>query len=97
MSAPQLATGLDHLRRNIAAVLQNVDDRTDPFGKAVFQAGMRQHKPKSSRQAGPNGLEIVLEGQVIRQIELANACRIAGTPEIFQEQSIVEVAEFCFR
>ena len=85
-----LAACLDQLPRNLASVLEDVDDRPEPLRKACLQAGVGQHEAQGLRKAAVDLLEVVLEGQIVGQVELADARRIAAAAEILEQQRVVQ-------
>ena len=62
--------------------------------KPGLHARVRQHEAQRLRQAAVDGLEVALEGEIVGQIELADARRIAAAAEILQQQHVVEVRKF---
>ena len=88
-----LAARLDQLARDLAAVLEDVDDGAEAFGEAGFQAGVGEHEAQHLRQAVVDELEVALEREIVGEVELADARRIAGAAEILQQQRVVEVGE----
>jgi hypothetical protein len=44
-------------------------------------------------QAGADGLEVALEGEVVGQVELADPRRVAAAAEVLEQQRVVEVAQ----
>ena len=88
-----MAARLDQLARDLAAVLEDVDDGAEPLGEAGFQAGVAEHEAQRLRQAAVDGLEVVLEGEIVGQVQLADARRVAAAAEILQQQRVVEFAD----
>ena len=85
-----LASRLNKLRRNLAAILENVDDGAEALGKTRLQSRMTQHKAKRLRQAAINEFEILFEVDVIDKIEFTDARRIAAAAKVFQQKGVVE-------
>ena len=56
---------LDQLARDLAAVLEDVDDGAEPFGEAGFQPGMTEHEAQRLRQAAVDELEVLFEGEIV--------------------------------
>ncbi|MNT63116.1 hypothetical protein D3C72_2009010 [compost metagenome] len=54
---------------------------------------MGKHEPEDLRQRAVDDLEVLLEGQVVGQIELADAGGIAGAAEILEQQGVVEIMQ----
>jgi len=52
-----------------------------------------QHEAERLRKAAVDLLEVVLEGQIVGQIELADARRIAAAAEIFEQQRVVQLPD----
>ena len=88
-----MAARLDQLARDLAAVLEDVDDGAKALGEAGLQAGMAQDEAQRLRQAAVDELEVPFEGEIVGQVELADARRIAAAAEILQEQRVIEVGE----
>ena len=85
-----VAARLDQLAGDLAAVLEDVDDGPEALGEACLQAGVGQHEAQRLRQAAVDLLEVVLEGEIVGQIELADARRIAAAAEVLEQQRVVE-------
>ena len=88
-----MAACLYQLAGDLAAVLEDVDDRAEPFGEAGFQAGMAQHEAQRLRQAAVDELEVLFEGEIIGQIQLADPRRVAAAAEILQQQRVIEFGD----
>ena len=88
-----MTAGLDQLAADLATVAQDADDGPDAFAQPRFEPGTGEHEPERGRQAVIDGLEVAFEGDVVREIELADPRRVAGAAEILQEQRVVEVRE----
>ena len=91
-----MAARLDQLAGDLAAVLEDVDDGAEPFGEAGFQAGMAEHEAQRLRQAAVDELEVLLEGEIVGEIQLADARRIAAAAKILQQQRIIEFRDLVF-
>ena len=85
-----MAARLYQLASDLAAVLEDVDDCPEPFGEAGFQPGMAQHEAQGLRQAAVDELEVLLEGEIVGEIQLADARRIAAAAKILQQQRVIE-------
>ena len=85
-----MAARLDQFAGDLAAVLEDVDDGAEPFGEAGFQAGMAKHEAQRLRQAAVDELEVLFEGEIIGQIQLADPRRVAAAAKILQQQRIIE-------
>ena len=85
-----MAARLDQFAGDLAAVLEDVDDGAKPFGQAGFQPGMAQHETQRLRQAAVDELEVLLEGEIVGQIQLADARSVAAAAEILQQQRVIE-------
>lgn len=85
-----MAARLDQFASDLAAVLEDIDDGAKPFGQTGLQPGMAQHEAQRLRQAAVNELEILLEGEIIGQIQLADARSVAAAAEILQQQYVVK-------
>ena len=88
-----MAARFDQFLGDLAAVLEDVDQRAKPLGQSGLHSGMRQDEAQHLRQAAVDGLEVALEGEVVGQIELADARRIAAAAEILQQQRVVELPD----
>ena len=88
-----MAARLDQLASDLTAVLEDVDDCPEPFGEPGFQPGMAQHEAQRLRQAAVNELEVLLEGEIVGEIQLADARRIAAAAKILQQQRVIEFGD----
>ena len=57
---------------------------------------MLQHKAHHLRQVVAHPLEVAFELQIVREVELTNARRIAATAQVFEQQGVVELPELVF-
>ena len=85
ISAPRLTARLHQFLGDLAAVLEHLDQRAEAFRQAGLHAGVRQDEAQRLRQAAVDGLEILFEGEIVGQIELADARRIAAATEVLQQ------------
>src|SRR6266478_2065004 len=88
MSAP-----LYQLASDFTAVLEDVDDCPEPFGETGFQPGMAQHEAQRLRQTAVDELEVLLEGEIVGEIQLADPRRIAAAAKILQQQRVIEFGD----
>ncbi len=58
---------------------------------------MAKDETQRLREAAVDLLEIVFEGQIVGQVELADARRIAAAAEILEQQGVVELRQIGFR
>jgi len=86
-----LAAGLDQLDRGRAGGLECANDGAKAFRQPGLQAGVGEDEAERLRQAAVDGLEVALEGQIVGQIEPADAGRIAAAAEILQQQRVVQL------
>jgi hypothetical protein len=93
---PALASCLNEFRGNLAAILENVDDEAEAFGKASLQSCVAEHKAQRLRQAAINELEILFEIDVIDKVEFTDARRIATAAQVFQQKGVVEFLRLQF-
>ena len=91
-----LAARLDQFAGDIAAILEDVDQRAKSFGQAGLQSGMGEHEAKRLRQAAVDLLEVVFELDVVGQIELADPRGIAAAAQILQQQRVVQFPQLEF-
>ncbi len=77
--------------RHVRALAQHVEHAAKALGQSSFQAGVLQHKARHLRQAVADALEVALKGQVVGQIQLANARRVAAAAQVFQQQRVVQL------
>ena len=70
-----------------------VDDGPEPFREARLEAGMGEHEPQGLGQAAVDRLEVALEGQIVGQIELADAGRVAAAAEVLQQQRVIKLPD----
>jgi len=61
--------------------------------QACPQAGVGQHEAKRLGKAAVDLFEVVLEGQIVSQIELADARGIAAAAKIFEQQRVVQLPD----
>ena len=80
-----MAARFDQLAGNLAAVLEDVDDGAKPFGESDLEPGMAKHESQRLRQAAVDELEVPLEGEIVGEIQLADARRVAAAAEVFQQ------------
>ncbi len=88
-----MAARLYQLAGDLAAVLEDVDDGAKPFGKAGLQAGMAEHETQRLRQAAVDELEVLFEGEIIGQIQLADPRRVAAAAKILQQQRVIKFGD----
>ncbi len=74
--------------RAIAAVAEDVHDRTKPLRRPGPL--LRRDEAQRLRQAAVDLLEVVFEGQVVGEVELADARCIAAAAKVLQEERIIE-------
>ena len=91
-----LATRLYQLADDLAAVLENVDQCAEALGETGLQAGVREHKAQCLRKAAVDFLEVALEGEIVGEIQLADARGVAGATEVLEQQCVVEFGHLRF-
>ena len=74
--------------------MQDFHDRTEALGEAGFQSRVRQHETQRLRQTAVDILEVVFEGEVVGQIELADARGVAAAAEVLEQQRVIEFPQF---
>lgn len=89
-----IATRFHQFLGDLAAVLEDVDERAKPFRESSSHSRMGQHEAKDLRQAAVHRLEVVLEGDVVGHVELAKPCGIAAAAEILQQQRVIQLPDF---
>ena len=85
-----MAARLYQFARDLAAVLEDLTIARNRSARPGFEAGMAQHEAQRLRQAAVDELEVLLEGEIIGQIQLADARRIAAAAKILQQQRVIE-------
>jgi hypothetical protein len=90
---PAMAARLDEFAGNVAAVLQNVDDRSDALGQARLRAGVRKDEAQRGGEAAVDGFETALEADVVGEIERADSRGVATAAEVLEEQGVIEVGQ----
>ena len=93
MSAPRVQRVRISSSRDLLAVAQDVDDAAQAVGQAGVQAGVAEDEAQHLRQPVADGLEVALEGEVVGEVELADARRVAAAAEVLQQQHVVELAQ----
>jgi hypothetical protein len=88
-----LATRLDEFGGVLSTVLQNIQDAAKSLGKARLHAGVADDEPEDLGETAVNQLEVAFEIQIIREIEFADARGIAATPEILQQERVIEITQ----
>jgi len=88
-----LATGGDQFLGDILAIAKNAQHAAETLGQRCFQAGMAEYETKHLRQAVADRLEIALETEVVGQVQLADARRIAAAAQILEQQRVVQVPQ----
>ncbi len=89
-----MAARLDQAARDLATVLQDVDDGADALGEARFEPGLGKDEAQRRGQAAVDGLEIPFEGNVVGEIELADPRGVAGAAKILEQQRVIEILEY---
>lgn len=84
---------LYELARDLAPVLEDIDDCAKSLSKTCFQAGVTQHEAQRLRQTAVDELEVLLKGEIVGKIQFADAGRVAAAAEILHEESVVELCE----
>ncbi len=88
-----VAARLDDLRDLGLAMAGDVENRPQPVAERGLASGMRQHEAEHLRQAGAHGLEVALQGQIVRQIQLADPRGIAGAAEVLEEDGEIKLPQ----
>src|SRR5690606_24207578 len=88
------AARLDQFAGDHTAILEDMNEGAEALGKPRLQSGVRKHKAKQLRKAAVNLFEIVLKGQIVGEIKLAQARGVAAATEVFQEQRVIELPDF---
>ena len=78
---------------DLAAVLEDVNKRAKSLGEPGVHSGVRDDETQHLRQAAIDRFEVVLEGDIVGHIKLADARRIAAAAEIFQQQRVVKLPD----
>ena len=88
-----LAARGDQVLGDLRPVAQYRHHGAEALGQPRFQAGVLEHEFQYLRQAVTHCLEILLERQVVRQIQLADARRIAAAAQVFQQQGVIQIPQ----
>ena len=96
ISAPRSQRVSINSLRDLAAVLEDVDQRAKPLGQTRLHAGVRQHETQHLRQAVVDGMEVAFEGDVVDHIELADARRVTAATDVLHQQRVIEFPDFGF-
>ncbi len=86
-----MAAGLDQLVGNLIAVAKDVKQAAKAPQQIGLQAGVAQHEVDHLGEGAIHQLEVAFEVQIVGEIELADAGRIAAATEILEQQGVVEV------
>jgi len=86
-----LAARLDQVLRDLRAVAQDVQHAAQPVGQAGVQPGVAEDEAQHLRQAFADELEIALELQVVGEVELADAGRVAAAAQVLEQQRLVQL------
>jgi hypothetical protein len=84
---------LDQFLRRGAGCLESGDQRADAIGEPGFQPGVGEHETQGLRQAAVDVFGVAFEGDVVGQIKLADARRIAAATEVLEQQRVIEFAD----
>ena len=87
------AARLDQLVGDLDAVAQDVRDAAQPAGKTGIQAGVTEHEAEHVGQSVAHGLVVAPEGEIVGQVELADARGVAAAAEVLEQQRVVEIAQ----
>jgi len=88
-----LAARLDQLLRVLRPVAHDVHDAAQPLREAHRHAGVGEDKAQHLRQAVAHRLEVALEGQVVGQVQLADARGVAAASQVLQQQRVVQLPQ----
>lgn len=92
-----LTAGLNQFLGNVIAFAEDREDRPETIGKVGPQARVPDHEVQHLRQRTVHELEVALEAQVVRQIELTDPRRVGAAPQILQQQGVVQLAHLLLR
>ena len=88
-----LAARGDQVLRNLRPVAQNRHHGAEAFGQPRLQARVLEDEFQHLRQAVAHRLEALLERQIVRQVQLADARRIAAAAQILEQQGVVQIPQ----
>ena len=88
-----LAARGDQALCDLGSVAQDRHDAAKAFRQPGLQPGVLEHEAEHLRQAVAHGLEIALEIQIVGEIELADASRVAAAAEVLQQQCVRQLPQ----
>ena len=94
MSAPRWQRVSISSRAISPPFMEDVDERAEPLGQARPSGRYATSTKRSACGRLPSiDLEVVLEGEIVGQIQLADARRVAAAAEILQQQRVIELGD----
>ena len=64
--------------------------QTEDRCELLVDSGVHEHEPQRLRRGAAYSLEVALEREVVCQVQVANARRLAATAQVFEQQRVVQ-------
>ena len=88
-----MASGLDELLDDFAAVEGDAKDGAETLSQTGLHAGMFQNKAEDTGETRVDELEVAFDGNIVSEIELADAGGIRRAADILEQQGVVEIGK----